>query len=245
MSDIFREVEEDVRRDRLEKLWKEYGSYAVALMVVILLGVAGWQVWQRYERTAREKDAAAYNAALTISDPAQQAKAFADLAAKAGGGYVALSRMGEANALMRGGKRDEAVALLKDIANSDSGPVGATARLKAGWAIADKTPRDQLQALLQPLLDPSGAWRPMAQEILAYSDYRAGKLLVAGSEFSQLGNDPQAPDNLRGRAHAFAEFLGSGGEANVGTVPPPPPPAPPAPAVIAPGAPAAAGATAP
>ena len=82
----------------------------------------------------------------------------------------------------------------------------------------------------------------MAQEILAYSDYRAGKALVAGNEFNQLANDPQAPDDLRGRAHAFAEFLSGGGESNAGTVPPPAPPAPPA---AAPGAPPAPGTSAP
>jgi hypothetical protein len=235
LSDIFREIEEDVRRDRLEKLWKEYGAYFVALIVAILLGVAGWQLWQRYERGQRDKDAVAYNAAMTIADPGQQAKAFADLAAKAGGGYVALSRMGQANALMRGGKQLEAVDLLKDIANSDNGPIGAAARLKAAWSMADRTPRDQLQTLLQPLLDPNGAWRPMAQEVLAYSDYRAGKMLVAASQFNQLANAPQAPDDLRGRARAFADFLNSGGESNSGTVPPPPPPAPPAAAAAPPG----------
>ena len=228
LSDIFQEVEEDVRRDRLAKLWKEYGAYVLALAVLLLLGVAGWQVWQRYETREREKDAAVYNAALAIADPAAQAKAFADLAGKAGAGYVPLSRMGQANALARAGKRDEAVTLWKALATSDSGPIGAAARLKAAWAVADTSSREELQTLLQPLLDAGNAWRPMAQEILAYSDYHAGKLLAASSEFNQLAADAQAPEDLRSRAQAFVQFLGSGGEANVGNVPPPPPPAPPA-----------------
>lgn len=44
MSDIFQEVEEDVRRERYEKLWKKYGNYIIALAVLIVAGVAAFQV---------------------------------------------------------------------------------------------------------------------------------------------------------------------------------------------------------
>ena len=40
MSDIFREVEEDVRREKLEKFWKAYGDYVIALAAVIVVGTA-------------------------------------------------------------------------------------------------------------------------------------------------------------------------------------------------------------
>ena len=56
MSDIFREVEEDVRREKLVKFWKAYGDYLIALAALFIIGIAGWQLWQRYE--ARQRDAA-------------------------------------------------------------------------------------------------------------------------------------------------------------------------------------------
>ena len=43
MSDIFREVEEDVRRERLEKLWKAYGNYAIAGLVLLFAGIGAWR----------------------------------------------------------------------------------------------------------------------------------------------------------------------------------------------------------
>ncbi len=63
MSDIFREVEEDVRRERLEKIWKAYGGFAVVLAVLVLAGVAGFEVWQRHEAAQRAKTSDAYTAA--------------------------------------------------------------------------------------------------------------------------------------------------------------------------------------
>jgi len=238
LSDIFQEVEEDVRRERFEKLWQAYGVYAIAGAVLLLLAVAGYEVWQRYETGQREKDAAAFTAAQDLRDPAAAAKVFADLAAKSGGGYTELSHLEQANALLASGKRDPAVAIYKDVAASDSGPIGSVARLRAAWALADTASRDDLQKLLQPLLGADSAWKQLGQEILAYSDFRAGKNLIAASEFNQLAADPQTPDGVKGRAQALASFISSGGATNVGTVPPPaptpapasPPGAPPAPA---------------
>ncbi len=55
MSDIFREVEEDVRRERLEKLWKPYGDYVIAAGRGRLLGIGGYKLWQRYETSRAGK----------------------------------------------------------------------------------------------------------------------------------------------------------------------------------------------
>jgi hypothetical protein len=67
----------------------------------------------------------------------------------------------------------------------------------------------------------------MAREVLAYSDYKTGKVKDAAGEFDTLANDPESPDALKNRARAFAAFLHEGGAANFGTVPPvAPPPAP-------------------
>lgn len=235
MSDIFREVEEDVRRDRLEKFWKANGGYIVALIGAALLAVAGYQLWQRYEAGQREKDFAAFTAAQRVTDPKTAAKAFADLAKSAGGGYAALAKMAEANSLLQTGQRAQAVAIYKDIADSETGPIGMVARLRAGWAQADTASRAELQTLLQQLLDPGSAWKQMGQEILAYSDYRSGKLLVASGEFNKLAADTTASEVLRNRARAFATYIANGGAANVGTMPPPAPaPLPDVPAGAAP-----------
>jgi len=101
------------------------------------------------------------------------------------------------------------------------------ARIRAGWAEADTASRADLENLLRPINDANNAWRFLAREILAYSDWRAGKALAASGEFSQLAADNNAPDSLRNRARAFAQFLAAGGATNIGTVPPlAPPPAP-------------------
>jgi hypothetical protein len=232
VSDIFREVEEDVRKERLEKLWKAYGDYAIALVAVIILGVAGYELWLRYEDNQRGRASSAFVAAQHVTNPAQ--------AATAPGGYGELAKLGEAGALPATGRVNDAIALYKDIAGSDAGPLGATARLRAAWLEADNASRADLATLLAPINTPTSPWRQMAREVLAYSDYKAGKNMVAGAAFTALANDPESPDALKNRARAFAAFLQGGGARDFGTVPPlAAPPAPGTPPGPAPKTPAA------
>ena len=223
MSDIFREVEEDVRKERLEKLWKTYGEYLIALIVIAVLGVGGWQVWLRYKASQADKASTAFTVAQKITDPAQAAAAYDVLTKNTPSGYGQLALLSKANALSSGNKTSEAVALYKDIAGKNNGPMGAVARLRAAWLLADTASRADLESLLAPINTDKSAWKQMAREVLAYSDYKAGKTQEAARAFDILANDTSSPDSLKNRTRAFAAFLKAGGAANFGTVPPPAP----------------------
>ena len=233
MSDIFREVEEDVRRDRLEKLWKAYGTYGIAALVLLFAGIGGWQFWQRHELQERQKFADSFIAAQRVTNPQTAASTFADLARTAPKGYGLLTRLSQANAMFVSGQRPGAIDLYKQIAKDDSGPVGAVARLRAGWILVETAPRAEVTELLKPLDQPGNAWRSNAREILAYADYRAMDLKSAQTKYNELALAPEGTEGLRARAKAMADFLKNGGAKAYGTVPPdavPVPPAAPAPA---------------
>ena len=219
MSDIFREVEEDVRRERFEKLWKAYGAYVIAALVLLFAGIGGYQLWQRHDQQEREKISDTLVAAQRISNPQAAANAFVDLSRTAPKGYSAVARLSEAGAMLMSGQRNEAIDLYKQISASDSGPIGSVARLRAAWAVAETASRADLADLLKPLDQPGNAWRENAEEILAYADYRAMDTKSALTRYSQLALDPEAPDALRARAKAMAAFLKTGGAVTYGSVP--------------------------
>lgn len=219
MSDIFREVEEDVRRERLEKLWKAYGSYAMVALALLFVGIAGWQFWERHQLAERQKVSDAFIAAQRISNPQAAASAFSDLAKTAPKGYAQVARLSQAGAMLASGQRDGAIDLFKQIAKDDSGVVGSVARLRAGWALAENASRTELAELLKPLDQPGNAWRPNAREVLAYADYRAMDSKSALKKYTELAADPESPEGLRSRAQAMAAFLKNGGAVNYGTVP--------------------------
>ena len=238
MSDIFREVEEDVRRERCEKLWKNYGNYAIAALVLLFVGIAGWQVWARYDRQERAKVSDQFLAAQRITNPQAQASAMVDLARTAPKGYANVARLAQAGAMFASGQQGNAIALYKEIAAGDNGPIGSVARVRAGWALADTASRKDLTELLAPLDKSGNAWRENAQEILAYADYRAMDTKSALAKYTALSTNNEAPDALRARAKAMAAFLKNGGAISYGSVPVAPVPVPPAAAPATPAAPA-------
>jgi hypothetical protein len=242
VTDIFREVEEDVRRERIEKLWKAYGNYIIAAVVLLFAGIGGWQLWDRYEQQERAKVAGAFMAAQRITNPQAAATAFVDIARTAPKGYASVARLSEAAAMFASGQQGSAIDLYKQIAKDDSGPIGTVARLRAAWALADSASRGDLQDLLKPLNQPGNAWRQNAQEVLAYADYRAMDMKSALARYSALAADPEAPDSTRRRAEAMAAFLKNGGAVSYGTVPAEAMPTPPE-AANKTGAPQGAGAT--
>jgi hypothetical protein len=219
VSDIFREVEEDVRRERFEKLWRAYGSYAIAALVLLFAGIGGWQFWQRHELQERQKFSDSFLAAQRISNPQTAASTFADLARNAPKGYGMVARLSQAGAMFTSGQRAGAIDLYKQIAKDDSGPIGSVARLRAAWALAESASRTELTELLKPLDQPGNAWRPNAREVLAYADYRAMDTKSALAKYNELALAPESPNGLRARARAMADFLKNGGAVSYGTVP--------------------------
>ena len=256
MSDIFHEVEEEVRRERFDRLWKQYGDYIIAGVALVVIAIAGWQLWQRYETNQRMKASETLIAAQTAAAGGDIGKAtpqFALVAKDAPSGYAKMAKLSQAGALFATGQRGAAVEIYKAVAADESGPIGRLALLRAGWVLADSTPRAELATLLAPLLAPvdvttyrwwvipqtkteQNAWRFAAREILAYADYHASDLTKAQAEYKALAEDKDAPEAMRNRTRAMADLLKSGGLTNFGTVPAaaPPPGTTPTPNVPAP-----------
>lgn len=226
MSDIFREIEEDVRRDELEKLWKRYGDYVIAGAAALVIGVAAYKLWQFYETKQALKASNSYIAAMQLSEGANNAEAalaFGQIVKSAPGGYAVTAKLAQADTLAVSGKPNDAVALYKTIADKDKNELGAVARIRAAWVQADSASCGDQQTLLAPIDGPSSSWRFMAREILAYCDFRDGRMKQAEGEFDGLTHQSDAPTMLRQRAAAMVALIRTGGD--YGKVPPPAKPA--------------------
>jgi hypothetical protein len=194
------------------------------VVALLILAAAGYQVWRYYQHRASLKASQAYMAAealMASGHAAQAATAFAKIADTAPPGYAVVSRLHNADALLAAGHRADALTLYKKVAAGDNPLLAAVAKLREGWMLADTMPRLQLEALLAPLTATASPWRFMAREILAYADYRDGKLALAAKEYQALAANVEAPIGVRQRAKVMATFLHAGGDKAYGVVPPP------------------------
>jgi hypothetical protein len=228
VSDIFREVEEEVRQERLQQWWKKYGNYVVAGISILVIGVAGWKLWERYDLQQRMKASSQIESAAQMSAAGQSdlaAQAYAQIAKKAPSGYALIAQLDQADDLLASGRTNDAVALYMKVAEHDKAGLGDVARMRAAWAQGDKLSTEELKTLLAPLNDGKSKWRYMARELLAYRAVHDNNTDTAGKEFAALAADKDAPNSLRQRAEAMATLLRTSGGKDYGTVPEPPKPA--------------------
>ena len=68
MSELFDEVDEEVRRDQLKKLWDKYSIFIIALALLVVAGVGGWRGYQYLEAKKAAEAGAAFDRAVELSD---------------------------------------------------------------------------------------------------------------------------------------------------------------------------------
>ncbi len=213
MTDIFREVEEDVRREQALKLWRAYGKYVIVAAVAVVLGIGGKVGWDKYQREKSIAESARFDSAVALldkGDAAAAAAAFANLAKDAGEGYAALARLREAQALIAAGKRDEAVAALDAIAADEALDRGIRdlAALIAVLDVIDTAPADEVERRLAPLVSGDSVWRVNARELQGLAALRRGERDKAREIFNALSEEANLPPALRRRVTEYMAILG-------------------------------------
>jgi hypothetical protein len=216
VSDIFDEVDEEVRREQLQKLWDRYGTLFIALAVLIVAGVAGWRGYEYWESKQAAAAGAKFTDAALLSESGKHdeaEKAFAKVASEAPAGYRVLAKMREASEIA---KRDPkaAIAVYDDIAaNSATGqPFRDLAALRAGLLVADSAPLADLTRRLEPLTGADAPFRHSARELLAFAAWKAGDIAAARKWSQLIRDDPETPAALRERVEVLLALTGDSGK---------------------------------
>jgi hypothetical protein len=211
VSELFDEVDEEVRRDQLKKLWDQYSIYIIALAVLIVAAVGGWRGYQYLEAEKAAEAGAAFDRAVELADQNKHAEAeaaFADLAAKAPSGYRILARLRTAAEIAA---RDKAAAakLFDEIA-ADSyvgAPERDLARIRAAQLLLETTTYPNMLQRLEPAAAKGATFRHSARELLALSAWRANDATAARQWLDMIANDGDTPPGLRSRAEALQALL--------------------------------------
>jgi len=210
VSDIFREIDEELRRDNLLQLWKKYGRYVIAGAIVVFVIAGGYVAWRQHQLSERKALSARYFGAVSMigaNKDADAAKLFADLATT-GGGYAMLARFEQAALLAETGDKAGAIAIYDSIATSnvDSEFRHLAVLLSVMRGLPD-TDAKAVAARLGPLTQSGNPWRPTALELIAAADLKAGDKPAALKAYKELADDLAAPEGLRSRAAEMAAAL--------------------------------------
>ncbi len=214
MADIFREVNDELKRDRASELARKYGPYFIGVAVAIVLGTLGYNLWRDWDLERRSERSDQFNAALELATDGQNDAAVAALAelGEPDGGYGTLAVFERARLLAEDGRLDEALAAWEALAASDAaGPaLQGVARLFFVMHQIDDGDPVELRAMLAPLFVAGNGFRPLALELNAVLSLRQGDRDEARRIYTEIADDLTAPPGLRARAAQVLASLAEG-----------------------------------
>jgi hypothetical protein len=209
--DIFQEVDEEVRRERLQKLWERYGIFAIVAAVILVLGVAGWRGYEWWQAKQAAVSGGAFESARSLSEQGKRADAEAAFLKLAGEGTPSYRTLARMRAAAEQGQTDKAGAVKSYEAIAADAAVGPVmqdlATVRASLLLVDTASYDELRARLESLAASDRPFRHSARELLALSAFRTGNQTEARRWAELITADAETPAGIRNRTDVLMGLL--------------------------------------
>lgn len=196
MSDFFKELEEDIREERMLVLWRKYGNYIIGLAVAIVIGTAGVTLWKYLKHKSQLQSYVSFSSAVNLMKQGKKEDALQAFQALAKGsdGYAKLAQLYEASLL------SDPEALYTQISQENVRDP-ALGNLPKVLMAARALDRSETLTFLDPLTAPNNAWAPPSLELLAFSDLKKGDEVKAAERYIKMLKEPYATadEQLRAR----------------------------------------------
>jgi hypothetical protein len=211
MTDVFDEIADDLRREKLNQFWKENGSWIIGGVIMAVLLTAALSFWRHWEYQRNTAATTELTRLASVSD-LPQLESFAKTGSK---NHAMIARFVAAGVHLERGEKDQAVALYNEIA-ATSGIDKTWRGLAQALSIGQRLDRDdpeKLQKEISALSGDEGAWRYTALEFSALLAARQGNMQAAADALTKITADPLAPADARTRAFTLRELYiaGKGG----------------------------------
>jgi hypothetical protein len=214
--DIFHEVDEEVRREQLKKLWQRYGNLLIAACVLVVAAIGAWRGYDYWQAKKAGETGMAFEQAVTLAEAGKHKEAeaaFAKIAADGAAGYRVLARLRAAAALAQTDRKAAIAAYDALAADKNAGPViGDLAELRAGLLLVDTDSYADMRKRLEPLTGSGRTFRFTARELLALSAWKSGDMSATQKWTDMLMSDPSTPPGTRSRAQILSELIAASGK---------------------------------
>ena len=222
MADIFNEIDEELRQEKLKKLWDRWGVLILVAAVAVVVAVAGWRLWQNHRATLAEGFGDRFVAANEIArngDAKGAEEAFLSLAKDGIDGYPALAAMRAAAARAEAGEIDQAIVAFDALAADKKIParVAEMARIRAAYLALETEDRAAVEARTAPLVGAGRPYAAQASEVRILAAWKAGDVADVSKRISELEADVATPRDVLERIavlSALVKAQGSAGKAN-------------------------------
>lgn len=210
MSDIFEEVEEEVRKDKLGELWRRFG-WIVWLTALAIVGFVAFSEWRsaQLDNQNRARVAELDSALAALEDGnygAAQAQLQAIVDADTRLSPLAANLLAQAR-LEGGGDRDGAAQALAEVANADGQAYQQLALLKSVYLRAESMTLADMEAELRALIATESQLGALAEELVAAKAFSEGDFVRARRDYNRLMIAANAPAGLQQRARIALDAI--------------------------------------
>ena len=210
---FMREVDENLRRDRMQEFAKRYGGWVVVAVVLFLAISGGFLYWKhlREQRSQEQVERLALTfkniGAGNLAGAPQQLDAISGSSSKAVRATALFTRAAVA---IQQNDVKLAIAKYREIAEDDSlpAPYRDAALIRQTALEFDSLQPQQVITRLQPLTKPGNPWFGSAGEMTAIANLKQGQRSQAGQLFAAIAKDKGVPEPMRERAAQLAGTLG-------------------------------------
>lgn len=215
MADIFNEIDEDLRRERLKRVWDRYGIFVIGMAVAVVVGVGGWRFYEYQQEEAAKAAGDTYYAALKAGvdgDPKGSIAALEKIAATGPAGYAVVARLRAAGLTVESDPQGAIKAF--DAAASAAGTprvLADLARLQAAYLAIDFEDVKAIEARLAMYLTPVSPFRHSAREMVAIATMKAGDMKAAATRLDELLRDAEVPQGIAARADLLMDIARAAG----------------------------------
>jgi hypothetical protein len=214
VSDIFREVDEEVRQEQIITFLKRYGKYLAAVIVLVIAVVAGYRYFQDQTRAEHARLGDAFDEAVLLVEEGKAAEALPKLQAigkespSDSFGLLARFRVAELQAQAKDVKAAQATY---DAIAADSGAMKVYRDLAAYYAAAlllESGGGADLEKRLQSMSGSDNVWHLSVDELRGLNQYKMGQRDAAVKTFKELLDKAPADSGFKLRAQQMLMVLG-------------------------------------
>jgi hypothetical protein len=214
-DNIFREIDEELRSDRMRNFWKRFAPYIIGAAVLVVAGVAANEGWSWYHANNAAKSSDELYTAFDLADGGDIAAAQTQLdtlIADGSGSYPMLAQFKQAGLLAKEGKTADAVADYDQLAVTLSDQrLRELALVLAGSLLVDTGSLADVQARVETIATEGNPLRNAAREAMGLAQYKAGDIPAAQQSFEAVLNDPMTQSSTRNRmGYYLAQLLSEG-----------------------------------
>ena len=206
MANIFREVDEDIRKERYINLFRKYGVYAIAIIVIIVGTLAGIQFYSGYQVNKNEMLFAEYiniiennsdDTLEKLSDSGETSNIFLN-------GMYLLKR---SDLLVASGQIDQATLLLSEaIENNNLNKIhNDVAIYKLLMINIETLSIEEIKSYQNKLISEVDAFY-LTEELIAIKFLIEGQKEDAIKKFSELSTNNSVPIEIKNRSAVFIKI---------------------------------------